>query len=79
MKNKIVTVYQDNNKLFTVMSRRIDICESHSIIYTHCPPDFENSDKYTIRLPWSLKSLCLMDSYILVYYNNENYLSITSD
>ena len=74
----------DGIQLFHVSAIRIDICESHTIIYLPIKKtvfdkqvlDDVMNEKYTIRLTWSIKCTTVVLGEIQVHYINKNYIII---
>lgn len=54
---------------------RIDICDSHTIIYGSINGS-KDLEPFTIRLPFTLKSICIQGDTILVYWLNDFYAII---
>jgi hypothetical protein len=77
MTNKMLIYDAENNTLmrYGLKTSRIDICDSHTIIYGERKKQLDN-DIVTLRLPWSLKSICFQGDTVLVYWLNDFYAII---
>lgn len=74
---KVCCYDNDGVYKFTRYAKKIDICDSHTIIYLPCEnPKY--SEKDTIRLLYSIKSLNIVRGTVTVYFNNGGYLILTN-
>lgn len=71
-----VQAFMEGRRIFQVVAARVDICKSNTIIYLECYVP-EQSNKYTIYLQQSLKSINIANGVIMVYFNNDGYLILT--
>lgn len=80
MRKLSVVLYDCNcDKRFgPVTIERIDICDSHTIIYM--PHQCEcKAESFTVRFPFSLKTINIVRGTVTAYFNNGSYLIITND
>lgn len=71
--SKKIIIHDSHNETITrygLKAKRIDICESHTIIYE------EGDSNVTLHLPFSLKSICFQEGCIMVYWLNDFYAII---
>lgn len=71
-----VSAWIEGKILFHVIAVRVDICDSHTIIYP-AYGDEAHPNKYTIHLPQSLKSVNIERGTVTAYFNNDGYLVLT--
>ena len=82
MSRKLLIYDAENNLMMnrSIKLSRIDICESHTIIYGELKGvQIRNNpkvDPFTIRLPWSFKSICMHKDVTLIYWLNDFYAII---
>lgn len=62
---------------FHVTAAKIDICESHTIIYMPHVADCK-AECFTVRFPFSLKTINVVRGTVTAYFNNGSYLIINS-
>lgn len=77
MAKKIMVYDKENNSLmcYGLKTKRIDICESHTIIYGF-ETGQDGNEVLTIHLPFTLKSVCFQSEVVLVYWLNDFYAII---
>lgn len=66
-KNRLLIYDKENNSLtrHALFFKRIDVCESHTIIYL--------CDDISIRLPFTLKSVTSCGSTVTIHWLNDFY------
>jgi hypothetical protein len=77
MTKKLLIYDAENNLMMSHALKmvRIDICDSHTIIYAEINGS-QVHDPFTIRLPFTLKSISILGDTVLVYWLNDFYAII---
>jgi len=80
---KKLLIYNGENDLMMnhgIKANRIDICDSNTIIYGELNDvqirNNPKQDPFTVRLPWSLKSICMQGDVTMIYWINDCYAII---